>query len=207
MSIIYDWYEAPRTALKQKNEEEVTLYPRIPRSQTIDIKRIAKEIQDASSFTASDVQGMVVAISELIKRHLAMGNTVHLEGIGYFKPELGTMEKVTASTKFKGKKVYVDGVGFKPDKELVRQLQRTKLVRAKAAWHSVVLTDEMIEQGLTLHFASKQLLTVKQFCLLFNQTESTARRRISSLVEAGKLQNIGRRALALYVPCPGYFGK
>lgn len=61
MSIIYDWYEAPRTALKQQEEGEVTLYPRIPKSQTIDIKRIAKEIQDASSFTASDVQGVMVA--------------------------------------------------------------------------------------------------------------------------------------------------
>lgn len=207
MSIIYDWYEAPRTALKQQEEGDVALYPRIPKSQTVDIKSIAKEIQDASSFTASDVQGVMVALSELMKMHLAMGNTVHIEGIGYFKAELGTLEKVTASTKFKGKKVYVDGVGFKPDKQLLRQLQRAKLVRTKTAWHSVELSDEMIEQGLTSHFASVQLLTVKQFCFLFNQTESTARRRISSLVDAGKLKNIGHRPLALYVPCPGCFGK
>lgn len=37
MSIIYDWYEAPRTALKQQEEGDVTLYPRIPKSQTVDI--------------------------------------------------------------------------------------------------------------------------------------------------------------------------
>ncbi len=47
----------------------------------------------------------------------------------------------------------------------------------------------------------------KCYDFLFNQTEYTVRRRISSLVEAGKRQNIGRRALALYIPCPGYFGK
>lgn len=207
MSIIYDWYEAPQSASKQQEGKKVTLYPRIPRSETIDIKCIAKEIQDASSFTASDVQGLMVAFSEVVKRHLAMGNSVHLEGIGYFKAELGTMEKVTASTKFKGKKVYVDGVGFKPDRQLVRQLQQTKLVRTKTSWHSIELTDEMIEQGLTTHFASEQMLSVKQFGMLFNQTESTARRRINTLVKAGKLHNIGHRALALYVPNPGCFGK
>ena len=207
MSIIYDWYEAPKTALKQHEDEEVTLYPRIPRSQTTGINQIAKEIQDASSFTVSDVRGLLVAFSEQMKRHLSMGDTVSFEGIGYFKPELATIERVTPSTKFKGKKVYVDGVNFKADKQLVRQLRKTKLVRTKAAWHSEELTDEIIETGLTEHFATQQMLTVKQFCLLFKQTGTTARRRIQALVEAGKLENIGRRALALYVPCPGWFGK
>jgi len=55
---------------------------------TIDTKRLCREIQDNCSLKRSDVRAVLCELSELLVRHLQEGNRVRLEGIGLLKLEI-----------------------------------------------------------------------------------------------------------------------
>ena len=56
------------------------------------------------------------ALSHAMGEELADGKQVHLDGIGFFRPNLVSTEPVTEETKYKNTKVKLKGIVYRPIK-------------------------------------------------------------------------------------------
>lgn len=84
MAILFDWYENPKN--KERQNEELTLHPRIRLNGSTDTAALRRFIQEYCSLTETDVSAVLDALSHFMGRELGEGRQVHLDGIGYFQP-------------------------------------------------------------------------------------------------------------------------
>ena len=103
MAILFDWYENPDSY--DKSPEDKILHPRLRLNGSRSTDELRRDIQARCSLTETDVTAVLDAVSHVMGRELAEGRQVHLDGIGYFRVSLTTIEPVVAATKRKLTKV------------------------------------------------------------------------------------------------------
>ena len=80
-----------------KDEEGKEMYhARVVNFQHIDTDYLAKEIQIATSLTEGDVKSVLESLSHFMGDRLREGQSVHLDGIGYFQIKLNSKEPITS---------------------------------------------------------------------------------------------------------------
>lgn len=206
MSINYSWYRNP-----QREEGDITegLHPRPFFNGTVDTRQLAKEIENATSLTEGDVKATLVALSHAVARALAMGEQVHLEGLGYFTPTLTTDGKVTEemSLRERSRKVRFKGISFRTDSELLSHMGPITFRHVNRGEFSGLPTDEELEAKLTAYFSKQAYITRLKLEGLFGIRTTTAVRLLRRLQDEGFLKNDGTRQQPIYLPTPGHFGK
>ena len=204
MAIQFELYKSPNP----KDEEDKELYhARVVNFQHIDTDYLAKEIQQATSLTEGDVKAVLESLSHFMGSRLREGERVHLDGIGYFRVSLTTIEPVVAATKRKLTKVKMAGVKFRADQKLKNEIGTIKAKALKANEHSAKLTDKEIDRRLTNYFATRPFMTRNDFQSVCGMMRTTAMRHIRRLRTEGKLKNEGTMLQPIYVPVSGYYGK
>lgn len=197
MAIQFDWYENP----PRKDEAEDTprlLHPRIHYNGSYSTRDVADEIHYRCTLTRADVSACLIALSEILGERLANGQKVHLEGIGYFYPTLTTTEPVTADTKLKTAKVKIKAIEFQADKTLKRKMLGAKVTPMHAHAPSQNPTDEQILQLIRQYFSTHSMMRRADFHYLTGMPDSTCRRHLKRLREAGILKNEGSRMQPIY---------
>ena len=206
MSINYSWYRNP-----QREEGDITegLHPRPFFNGTVDTRQLAKEIEKATSLTEGDVKATLTALSRVVAHKLAMGEQVHLEGLGYFTPTLTTEGRVTEemSLRERSRKVRFKGISFRPDSELQSHMGPINFSYVNRGESSGLPTDEEIEAKLTTYFSTQAYLTRRKLETLFGIRTTTAVRLLRRLLDEDFLKNDGTRQQPIYLPVPGHFGK
>ncbi len=98
MAIQFELYKTPRP----KDEEDKEVYhARVVNFQHIDTDYLAKEIQIATSLTEGDVKSVLESLSHFMGDRLREGQSVHLDGIGYFQIKLNSQEPITSPKRLK----------------------------------------------------------------------------------------------------------
>lgn len=93
MAIQFELYKTPHP----KDEEDKEVYhARVVNFQHIDTDYLAKEIQIATSLTEGDVKSVLESLSHFMGDRLREGQSVHLDGIGYFQIKLNSQEPITS---------------------------------------------------------------------------------------------------------------
>ena len=196
MAIQYEFYRNPNSQGTDKKRYHARVVP----SGRVSIDQLAKEIQHESSLTVADVKSVLVALADKMSQHLGEGRKVYLDGIGYFQVNLRCKEEVRTMHAVRSETIEFKSVSFRADSELKASLQKQKIRRARLRPHSMPLTEAEIDHKLTEHFATKPILTSREFRTLFTQVPATAYRLLKKLVEAGKLKNISTQRNPVYVP-------
>ena len=205
MAIQFELYKTPRP----KDEESKEVYhARVINFQHIDTDYLAKEIQIATSLTEGDVKSVLESLSHFMGDRLREGQSVHLDGIGYFQIKLNSQEPIT-SPKLKANQIKLKAnISFKADAKLKRSVSVVHVERSKLKPHSAVLSNDEIDKLLTNYFKSNPVLTRRDFQGLCGFTPTAAARQIKRLKEEEKkLKNINTYYNPIYVPMPGYYGK
>ena len=203
MAILFDWYENPQTS--ERPGEENTLHPRLRLNGKVSTAQLRARIQKHCTLTETDVVAVLDALSRAMGEELADGKQVHLDGIGFFRPNLVSTEPVTEKTKRKNTKVKLKGIVFRPDQALVDEVGKVKVQRTRFPFHSSKLTDEEIDALLTEYFATHDFVQRKSFQLLCGMTQSTASRHLRRLCGEGKLKNAGFPKQPVYKPVDGHY--
>ena len=196
MAIQYEFYRNPNSQGSNKKRFHARVVP----SGRVSTDQLAKEIQLESSLSVADVKSVLVALSEKLTLHLGDGRKVYLKGIGFFQVNLRCKEEVRTMHAVRSETIEFKSVSFRADNELKKNLQKQKIRRARLRPHSMPLTEAEIDRKLTEHFATKPILTSREFRTLFTQVPATAYRLLKMLVEAGKLKNISTPRNTVYVP-------
>lgn len=203
MAIQFDWYENPKTSEQQG--EKTILHPRLRLNGKVSTAQLRARIQKHSTLTETDVIAVLDALSHAMGEELAEGKQVHLDGIGFFRPNLVSTEPVTEETKRKNTKVKLKGIVYRPDQILMDEVGKVKVQRTRFSFHSNKLTNEEIDALLTEYFTNNDFVQRKSFQLLCSMTQTTANRHLHRLCEEGKLKNVGISRQPVYKPINGYY--
>ena len=198
MAILFDWYENPKN--KERQNEELTLHPRIRLNGSTDTAALRRFIQEYCSLTETAVLAVLDALSHSMGRELGEGRQVHLDGIGYFRPTLTCTEPVKVDTKRKSTKVKLKSITFRPDMALRSEVGNIKVLPLKQ--RNVLqkpLTPEEIDKRLEKFFTTHDFMTKGDFYSLTGMTRTTATRHIRRLCDEGKLENKGLQKQPIYV--------
>ena len=203
MVIQFELYKTPRP----KDEEgKETYHARVVNFQHIDTDYLAKEIQIATSLTEGDVKSVLDSLSHFMGDRLREGESVHLDGIGYFQIKLNSKEPIT-SPKLKANQIKLKAnISFKADIKLKKSVSVVHLERSKLKPHSASRSNEEVDKLLTNYFNNNPILTRSDFQRLCGFTPTTAARHIKRLKEEKKLKNIHTYYNPIYMPMPGYYG-
>ena len=206
MSIRYSWYKNP---LPKAGEEREGLHPRPLFNGMADTDSLAKEIENATSLTESDVKAVLMALSRAVSNSLAQGEQVHLDGLGYFMPTLTAEGKVTEEMPLRerSRKVRFKGISFRADRELQGRMGPISFSLIHRGDSSGLPSDEEIIAKLTDYFSTQTYLTRRKLENLCGIRTTTAVRLLRRLIDEGRLRNDGTRQQPIYLPVPGHFGK
>jgi predicted histone-like DNA-binding protein len=147
-------------------------------------KEMANDICHATSLTQADFQSALTSLGHVLAESLAIGQTVELDGIGSFSLNIGTQEPKRTTEKLKATDICIKGITFRPSKSLMQQLADVKFVCDQDI--SAPSSDEDLPDMLRIYFSDPShgnVITVRRFAALCNCSETTARRRIKTLVE------------------------
>lgn len=176
MAVKFEFYESPNTIGTRKKR----YHARVVNRERISTDHLAQEIHHSSSLTVADIKATIIALSEKLAYHLKDGARVHIEGIGYFHISLTCPETPTPHST-RANNVKFKSVTFRADKYLKKQLADVKTERSKYKPHSIPVTNEEIDKGLTEYFLTHSVLTRRDFEQLFTLTRATAGRYITRL--------------------------
>ena len=194
MAIQFELYKTPRP--KDEADKE-TYHARVVNFQHIDTDYLARQIQTATSLTEGDVKSVLESLSHFMGERLREGESVHLDGIGYFQIKLNSQEPIKLKA----------NISFKADIKLKKSVSVVHLERSKLKRHSASRSNEEVDKLLTNYFSNNSILTRPDFQGLCNFTATTAARHIRRLKEEKKLQNINTYYNPIYAPMPGYYGR
>lgn len=183
MSVTYSMRKLAGISSRNKK-----IYPQMKRKGIFSTKEIAQAITQGSTFTESDVIGVLDAVSHLMAKRMADGYSIKIDDIGIFSAALGTThENSPKASKLNSLSIQVNGINFRSSSELLAatndnlQLQHSKEDFASS---SAKFTKEqrlgMAQQFLEAH----ERMTVSDYAELTGLVHGTA---------AHELQNFARK--------------
>lgn len=181
------------------------MHPRLRLNGKVTTDQLRKRIQKYCTLTETDVVAVLDALSHIMGEELAEGKQVHLDGIGFFRPNLVSTEPVTWETKRKTAKVRLKGVVFRPDQVLMDEVGKVEVKRTRFPFHSEKLTEGEIDALLAEFFATHDFMQRRDFQHLCSLSQTTANRHLRRLCGAGKLKNVGLPKLPVYKPGEGWY--
>ena len=101
MAIQFELYKTPHP---KDEENKETYHARVVNFQHIDTDYLAKEIQMATSLTEGDVKSVLESLSHFMSYRLREGESVHLDGIGYFAQAESESDKAKSQHLFQGRR-------------------------------------------------------------------------------------------------------
>lgn len=201
MPVKYDLYQTPSPTGKNK---KIKLHARVKTTETIGMKKLAKNIQSRCTLTEADIKGVLSAMKDSIIDVLKEGERVHIEGLGFFQMTL-QCPQVSSAQEIRAESISFKSIAFRPEKELKGEFVDTHFVRAEVKNHSQDCSDTSIQMQLTEYFKEHDYITRSEFAKLCQLTTTTACRRIKILVQNGELQREGIYRSPIYVPAPGHY--
>lgn len=146
----------------------------------------------------AELMAALSTLQRVMVHELEKGNAVTLPGIGTFRLSLrGSIEVKDGN--YHGKDVRVDGILFRPDRELLAEVRGFEVDQVPYGWKFNAEESE-VEARLAELFSGKESITHKDVSVAFEQT--LTRSRVTSLlrrlVREGRLVRDGKGAQTRY---------
>ncbi len=204
MAIEFDIYPSPTVS---GEDGKTTYHARVANSETIATSEIAQNIHKRCTLTMSDIKAVLSELHDELVFHLCNGNSVHLEGIGYFRLTLSAPKDITP-TNMHRQSISIKAVDFRADTSLKKDLaEKAQFKRTEHKHRSAILDIYEIDALLVDFFETNQYLTRRRFEQLCDFTPSTAARHLKRLLDEGRLKNTNTKQSPVYEPVKGYYGR
>lgn len=165
----------------------------ISNPQTISTREMALNMERTSTLTTADVMAVMDLLLHEMEQALTAGQTVMLDGIGSFSLSIGLNQEVPVDEKVKARMIVPKGIVFRPAEQLLRHIEgevsfvvdedRRDLLPEEA-------TVDAVRAWMEERRAAGRLpiLGVRHMTTLLGGSRSTARKRLTRLVEEDYLQ-------------------
>lgn len=186
---------------------EKYMHPRLTDNGKADLEDLIHQMAKRSSMTEAQLQAIVTDFLDTVGDELAQGKHVYVRGLGGFRfipqcpPGIKDPDDVRAGN------ISVKGVEYKPDTELVKDLQ-THVTFRRSRYKKNVNDDlQLIMEVVHKHFdvpeEDKKAISAIHLRQSLGLTSKRAGERLQELAERGILVNrSANRKQPLYMPGP-----
>ena len=195
-----------------KGEGKTKVYPKLMVYSQISQEDFIKSIRSrAGIFSEGVAEGLFITMTECLTDWLSEGHTVKIEGLGTFSLSLGFTDdkgnemEDELTDKRRIRKVEVRGVNFKPDPELLKEVQqKTTLEREMTGVRRVLQQKYSMEEkrNRTLEKIDRQgFITLQQYANLNHVSRTTASRELNALVKdpASEITTMGQASHKIWI--------
>ncbi len=182
---------------------EQRLFARPQYAQPLSLKQLEESISHSCTLTASDIRGVLAALSHVMTTELAAGHRVHLPGIGYFALKVG-LNMPEGRAKPKGNQLYASSIRFRPETSVMTDLrQRVSFERMEGTTRSHKYNPDEMAEKVKTYLATHRFLNRKTMEEEFGLRKSAALRWLKQLTEQGILVKDGPKSSPVYLsPLP-----
>lgn len=182
---------------KKDAEGRDTYHVRHETDFALNQKYIINQVKTYNAAEASHINPVIGVLREQIVEILTDNHNVHIEGLGNFYLKLGFRERTdengktikplfTDPSKITGNDVVVESIGFTPDEEFLKQLQKQEYHYVNATGrgmvgHSADVTKEQIIARLNQFFETHDHLLSRDMKALFGLTPYMANKWLEEL--------------------------
>jgi predicted histone-like DNA-binding protein len=161
-------------------------------------KQLVEAISHSSTLTESDLLAAFSAVSHYMAEELGNGHRFYLPGVGYFSLQAG-LTKMKDWSKVKGNHVYVNGLSFRPESELLAKVRsKVTFERLEGTTCSQQYTEEEMVKKVMEYLSEHKIINRKIMEIEFHLRCNTARKWLAELVELGVLEKDGARSAPVY---------
>lgn len=182
-----------------------TKYPKMLIHEQIDLRRLAEEIADGTTFGIGEIEGIICTLTHKVASYMAWGYSVRINGLGAFTPSLGLKPGVERETS-DGKRrnavsIAVDRINFRADREFVRQTaKQCKLERTERKQYTSPRTGQSERFTLAIqHIQAHGSMTLSEYVGLTGLSRTSGARELIRLRDAGKLSTRGSGTHSAYI--------
>lgn len=194
MSLKFGWYKTP---VPGDREDKQVPHARIISQGTLDTKYMCKMISMSSTISSADVKGVLEALNFWMGFCLSEGNSIELDGLGYFTPTLKS--KIATDENGKNKvQAEIDSVSFRCATSLKEQVREAGLELVKKKDTEKLTQEQRLENIMTE--VEKNKCINRSTCMKLNRcSRFMALNDLKQLINSNKLMQIGGGKQTMYI--------
>ncbi|MCL3853718.1 HU family DNA-binding protein [Parabacteroides sp. GYB001] len=194
MSLKFGWYKTP---VPGDREDKQVPHARIISQGTLDTKYMCKMISMSSTISSADVKGVLEALNFWMGFCLSEGNSIELDGLGYFTPTLKS--KITTDENGKNKvQAEIDSVSFRCATSLKEQVREAGLELVKKTNTEKLPQEQRLENIMAE--VEKNKCINRSACMKLNHcSQFMALNDLKQLINSNKLIQIGGGKQTMYI--------
>lgn len=193
MTAQFEVYKSPNP---KKEDSTVWYHARLVSSGTIRINDLVREINENTSFSPADVRGLLQAFFDTLTYHLRAGESVELEGLGYFSVSVESPQ-VEDPKEIRTGNVHFKAVNYRCSVALKEKLKTMRIGHSPKEETPVYSAEKRQEH--ILNYLRKKGIVGSSECMDLNGcTRYQALQDLKSLINEQKITRIGRRKASYY---------
>ena len=194
MSLKFGWYKTP---VPGDREDKQVPHARIISQGTLATKYMCKMISMSSTISSADVKGVLEALNFWMGFCLSEGNSIELDGLGYFTPTLKS--KITTDENGKNKvQAEIDSVSFRCATSLKEQVREAGLELVKKT-NTEKLPQEQRLKNIMTEVEENKCIN-RSTCMKLNRcNQFIALNDLKQLINSNKLIQIGGGKQTMYI--------
>ena len=171
----YILQELPKGMTKGKN----VVYPKIQTYTTHDFETVLEHMKThAANLSTGTMRAVIEALATTMKSWMPLGHNIKVDGLGTFSLSLGYEGK---ELKEKYNHIYIKGINFKPDPELLADLNKeTDFERSEMEVKSPKKSELSLEERIA---KAKAAIEEKGFITLTDYVRITGLRRTAASLD------------------------
>ena len=168
---------------KEMTDGKKVLFPKMRTYTQHDFETVLKHMKTyGGSFSEGTMRGVLDALVETMKAWMPMGHSIKIDGLGTFSLSLGFDDDSEGS---KYRHVSIKGINFKPDAELLAEMNRENTfekaeTEVQTPRRSQMSRDERLAKAKSI-IESNGYMTLTDYALATDQSRTKASRDLSEL--------------------------
>lgn len=159
---------------------------------TVGMQQLRTTIQKATTLTATDLTAALDALTAEIRTQLLAGNSVRLDGLGYFSAVVaGEVCEDVRTGHRRLRQPRVRTVRFRPEKGFVRQFHEAEFANATSATAATAPSSAETAAAVRALFERRPVFTVRELQSRLRLSRIAAYRLVARLEADGTLRNVG----------------
>ena len=179
---------------------EKRAYVRLRNNPAMTTDVLCKEVEQACSVTSSDLKAVMTELATIAVRELSQGNRFYLPEIGYLSLAVGNvLPSAKTNGKITGKDIYLRSINFRPEKKLLRMVQRqVRFVKSDYSTLSANYGADELWARVSAYLSVHCFITRRMMCVEFGLSDYKARKWLELFIAEDRLVKSCTRPQALY---------
>lgn len=168
-------------------------------NNVLTLNDLAARVESETSFSVSDVKGLVEAFQKYIAVELSLGHSVRIDGLGTFSSALSGKVERSKEGRLRLRRPCVRTVNFRPAVALMRRFRETTFRAESGAplAYANPQRDELLEKLRNLG-AQQTCFLASDVMHATGMSRDRTYARLRQFVDEGTLLNVGTRRRAVY---------